>query len=526
MPPDARPAGSLAQSDDRDAQSNPATVGILIHEMAKNDDSTRDGELSRRRAMAGVGAILGGAALGCSSEDGADATGNTGGAAGDTGGGAGAAGSSGSNSGGAGGSGGTPEDLLQSVDHFVVLMMENRSFDHYFGSLKLVEGREVDGLDGTESNLDSSGNPYVVSPAISSVTLEDPPHSWNRSHAQWNDGANDGFVTEYEDRGAPDLAEVMRYYVRDQLPVHYAMADNYVVCDRWFSSVMAGTWPNRFYLHLATARGRMSNDAIEKTRSVFDALNDAGVSNKYYFSDLPTPFTYGAGASFPKVETEFFDDAANGTLPSFSMIDPVFGALNMMGRNDDHPPADVNAGQAFIATIHNALAASPQWNKTMLIITYDEHGGFYDHVSPPTTTDELPEFRQLGFRVPTVIAGPMVKQGAIDSTMLDHVSVISTVTKRFGLEPLNTRVEDTNDFSSVIDPEFAQNPRPAAQLPTVTLPPQMRLIAPPGIAVPGQDELARLIDRTAGGPDWRREHVHAATTLRRRALDFGAARLL
>ncbi|MBT8496551.1 MAG: alkaline phosphatase family protein, partial [Deltaproteobacteria bacterium] len=359
-------------------------------------------------------------------------------------------------------------ELLASIDHIVVLMMENRSFDHYLGSLQLVEGRsDIAGLDGSESNPDLDGNPVGVH-VLDDFTPEDPPHKWDECHRQWNQGANDGFVREH---AGAHQADVMGYHVRDQLASLYALADAGVVCNHWYSSVMGPTWPNRYYLHGATSKGLKSNLPLPQTdlpfaqfESIFDRLDDAGVSHKNYFHDVP--WATGAYQKQDGLATmeAFFADAANGALPQFSLIDPQFFG---QGANDDHPDHDIRLGQALIASVVSALAQSPLWERSLFVLTYDEHGGFYDHVPPPTTTDSRADFQQLGFRVPSLVVGPHVRRGCAADTVLEHASVISTLTARFGLEPINDRAQAANDLSSCIDPARFDDPLPPPVVPAV-----------------------------------------------------------
>jgi phospholipase C len=466
------------------------------------DDSSH--LLSRRDALQGVGAAIGASVLpGCSSED-STSSGST-------------PVTPGPDSGPLPGEP-TPEELLAEIDTFVVVMMENRSFDHYFGALSLLEGREVDGLTGSESNPSTSGGPIAIHPMATNVTNEDPPHGWDGSRGQWNNGANDGFVLEHEEdhgAGSAEVDHVMGYYKREDLPILYALADESVVCEKWFCSVMGPTWPNRIYLHCATSDG-MTTNALSPTVmgggrlvSIFDRLDAAGISNGYFYGNLPFNLTYGKpNTGFAFELPEFFTRAADGTLPQVTFVDPILTALSTIG-NDDHPPADIGDGQAFLASIYQALAESPQWSKTMFIITYDEHGGYFDHVSPGTTTDERPEFRQLGFRVPSLVVGPRVRKGAFEKTQFDHVSVAATITKRFGLEPLNDRVAATKDLSSCLDPKLIDAPRNPVSLPALqTMSSAVRTSATPH----GQIELANLV-RSMGGA---RSDFRAAT---QRSLD-------
>jgi phospholipase C len=426
-----------------------------------------------------MSAALGAAAVGCGS-GGTDQTsgsqagvGGAGGRGG--GGGAGGAGGGDGGMGGMGGAGGSSagdvcsgssglsaKELLAPIETIVVLCMENRSFDHYLGAMSLLEGKDVVGLTGTESNLDPDGSPVGVF-KLDDFTPEDPPHGWDACHNQWNQGKNDGFVKEHAGASQND---VMGYHDRSQIPITYALADASAICHRYFASVMGPTWPNRFYLHGGSSKGQKENYPVFGYTSIWDLLADAGISGKNYFHDVP----WCAGAFFKTggnkgIET-FFSDAAAGTLPQFSIIDPqFFGA----GANDDHPDHDIQLGQALISSVFTALAKGPQWGKCLFVLTYDEHGGFYDHVPPPTTDDDEAEFQQLGFRVPTLVAGPYVRKGCPVDTLLEHVSVIKTLEKKWDLPSLNKRVAAANDLSSAIHAGFLDKPQAPPVLPTLDI---------------------------------------------------------
>jgi phospholipase C len=381
----------------------------------------------------------------------------------------------------------TPDELLAAIDTIVVVCMENRSFDHVLGSMKMIEGRgALDGLAPSMSNLDANGLTVFVH-ELGDFTPADPPHDWDPVHAQWNNGAMDGFVKAHAGASA---ADVMGYYVRAQLPVTYAMADAFTVCDRWFCSVLGPTWPNRFYLHGATSNGIKSNVPALGFTSIFNRLDDQNVSNKNYFSDVAWALGgYGKLGGLANLNT-FLADAAAGTLPAFSIVDPAFFGA---GANDDHPDHDVRLGQAFLATVYAAVAQGPKWGSTLFVVTYDEHGGFFDHVPPPVAVDERAEFAHLGVRVPGLVAGGVVRRGAVNSTTFEHVSVASTATRRFGLEPLNARAMAAADLSSCIDPALVGNPQPGPALPM-----------PPPVSKKHLRELdARL--RAAGPPRHHRE---------------------
>ena len=356
-----------------------------------------------------------------------------------------------------------------SIDHVIVIMMENRSFNHFLGARKLTEGKaDEDGLTADMSNPDASG--VLVSPyASDEVCIYDPPHGWESSHRQFSEGTNQGFVIEYGARGAPNSGHgAMQYLTRDDVPITWALADAYTVCDRWFCSIMGPTWPNRLMAHLATSDGKIDNSfpagTLFTNRSVWKALEEAGVSWAYYYTDLPF---IGLLADHWTDDTvfmveEFAGHVSGGTLPSVVWIDPGFA------YNDNHPPHHVGLGELFIAGIYETLAASPYWDKCLIVLLYDEHGGFFDHVAPPTTDDDLAAegFDQLGFRVPTLLIGPYVKAG-VDHTVYDHTSWIKYVCERFGIEPWNKRLLAANSIGLALDLDaMADNaPRPPVALP-------------------------------------------------------------
>ncbi len=361
-------------------------------------------------------------------------------------------------------SGYAPEELLEPIDTIVVLMMENRSFDHYFGSATFTEGWDVDGLIGTESNPGINGEPVQVYHSRNLDAL-DPPHYWSDCHAQWNGGSMDGFARTHAEQVPLEPHGAMSYYTRREIPMLYALAQNYALCEQWYSSVLGPTWPNRFYLHGATSGGAKSNVPKPRLHTIWETLREAGLSGKNYYHDVAWALgsQLSLGSYLHSVES-FFSDAAAGTLPSFSIIDPNFGIFGG-GGNDDHPPHSIALGQMLIASIYQAMAQSPQWNRCMFIITYDEHGGFYDHAPPPSVTDERLDFTQLGVRVPSIVIGPYVRQGCAVSAHLDHVSILSTLAKKWNLPFFNARMEEAQDLSVCIDPSTLRAPRAPVVLP-------------------------------------------------------------
>ncbi len=360
-------------------------------------------------------------------------------------------------------------EMLQGVENIVVVMMENRSFDHFFGALKrdaaYASRATVAGSTGAETNPAPTG-PAVKAFKATTYTHADPPHSFVASHAQFNGGKNDQFVVAHE---GPNQKDVMAYYDRSQIPFYYWLADNYTICDHWYASVMGPTWPNRFYLHAGTSTEKKNNTPIlaKAPVTVWEHMKTAGkTATNYYagksgFFASAFPTKIAAGVNPMKKIDAFFAAAKAGTLPSLSYIDPDYGV------SDDHPARDIRLGQAFVASVYKALAASPQWSKTLLIITYDEHGGFFDHVPPTKAPDDDPDFQQFGFRVPTIIVGPTVKRGFVSSTAYDHTSVLATLGARFGLKPFTSRSTKANPITDVFDPALFKNPAPPATNPPV-----------------------------------------------------------
>jgi len=483
--------------------------------------ASEDLSLGRRQVLAGLGAAISTAAIGCGDAGTAsvDVTpGGQGGSGGAGGSNAGGAGNAGGEGGGAGQTGdlcqGTTnlsaDELLAPIDTFVILCMENRSFDHYLGSLRLKEGRDLIGLAGDEKNPAPDGT-FVNVFQLEDFTPADPPHGWDAAHNQHNGGKNDGFVLEH---AGSSQADVMGYHVREQIPITYALADAHAVCDHWFASVMGPTWPNRYYLHGATSKGQKSNLPVLSFKSIFDLLDDAGVSHRIYYHDIAwCSGAYFKTSGLSPIE-QFFTDAEKGALPNVVFIDPQFFG---QGANDDHPDHDVRLGQALIASVYAALGKSPQWGRCMFILTYDEHGGFFDHVPPPTTEDDDAEFRQMGFRVPSIVGGPFAKSGCTITTEFEHVSILRTLARRFGLPSLNPRMTAANDLSSCIQPAYFVAPRPATTLPVVPIP--LKQIENRPVSTDTHPEMREVLDR-----GWVPSHLdrrNAGLEITKRVLDAG-----
>jgi phospholipase C len=367
--------------------------------------------------------------------------------------------------------------LLAHIETFVVVMLENRSFDHFMGGLRLdahyPAAGLINGLSGEESNLDDQGRIVRVSrmPGDGRGNYI-PAHDYRSVRETFNEGKNDRFVAlnagEYQD-------EVMSYLGRDQLPYFHALADRFTVFDHWFASYMGQTWPNRYYLHATTSHGRKTNlpMGLDAPIGIWErmaerccsARNYAAGNVLWYSAAFPLRLLTGESAMVPGTIEDFFADARSGNLPNFALIDPDFKV------NDAYPKRSLSLCEAFVASLVKAMAEGPQWNRSLLLVIFDEHGGYYDHVPPPSTADLRADFRQLGFRVPALAIGPTVRQGAVVSTPLEHVSVAATLRARFGIESLSERMDATADISACIDPaRLGVSLPPARPLPPVELP--------------------------------------------------------
>ena len=363
---------------------------------------------------------------------------------------------------------------LGKVDHIVVLMLENRSFDHMLGYLSLESGRgDVDGLRAEFAN-EHRGRKYPVHHLDTTAIADDPDHSGGAVDLQIGDGGMNGFVASYaatlasDGKHDADPGRVMGYYNGTDVPVYDHLAREFAVCDRWFSSVPGATWPNRLYAICGRAAGSrddlpLNMPPIYNQPSFVRHLDAHDISWRWYSFEAGTLrfadahyclghhhrfafFSHGNLNWRSRLEVRidahaasFLEDAARGSLPSVSWIDPNFSNFNPIGfqPNDDHPPADIKDGQELVLAVYHALATSPQWERVLLVIFYDEHGGFFDHVAPPEAPDDDPQtFGRYGVRIPALIVSPWVEPGSVSHTLFDHTSISKTILMRFCPEAL------------------------------------------------------------------------------------------
>jgi phospholipase C len=263
---------------------------------------------------------------------------------------------------------------------------------------------------------------------------------------QFDHGRLDGF----RKGGNDDFA--LGYYTAKDLPLTASVVKQFTICDRYFCSILGPTYPNRFYTH-AAATDRIANDSTMSTLpTIWDRLSAAGVSANYYFSDLPFLALWGQKyLPIARPYKTFLAQAASGTLPAYSYIDPFFVGEDQGGSNDDHPHADIRRGQALVSEIVNAVIQSPTWSSTVLVITYDEWGGFFEHVAPPRLPDNNPTHAQAGFRVPCYVISPFSRPHTVAHTRFDHSSILKMVEWRWGLAPLTPRDAAANNLARALD---------------------------------------------------------------------------
>ncbi|WP_295693841.1 alkaline phosphatase family protein [Lapillicoccus sp.] len=330
------------------------------------------------------------------------------------------------------------------IDHIVVVMMENRSFDHFLGWLPGADGRQA-GLTYTDRYGATHGTYHLTQSA--SCGHSDPDHSYEGGRIQLNGGKADGWLRAGED----DLLPI-GYYEQADLGFLGQAAPGWTTCDRYFAPVMAETYPNRFYLHAAQT-DRLHNSTTTSTMpTIWDRLAAAGLTGRYYFSDIP--FLALWGTSYLPISQPFpafLADAAAGTLPQVSVVDPRFLDEASGSSNDDHPHADIRAGETFLNSVYQAVTTSPHWERTMLVVTFDEWGGFYDHVVPGTAPDVSPTTKQRGFRVPTIVISPRARRGRISHATYDHTSILKAIEWRWSLPPLTPRDTAARNLVEVLD---------------------------------------------------------------------------
>jgi len=401
---------------------------------------------------------------------------------------------------------------LDKLKHIVVLMMENRSFDHMLGGLRALDSR-IDGLTGTEFNLDTNGGQAPATPdaKFQSQLDPDPNHHFAAVDVQIFDGdlsptrqaTMGGFVKSYfeQRRDVKHSKKIMFHFAPEKLPVLTTLAREFAVFNGWFSSIPGPTLCNRAFAHYGSSFGHVDMNVFYPNtifKSVYQRLDAAGKKAKIYFFDFQSstmeivnllqhqPQFFGSFDQFQR-------DCVAGTLPDYSFIEPNYSDHNGSGgeallASDQHPDHDVREGERFIASVYNSLQANPAlWESTALLIVYDEHGGIYDHVPPPpctpdgavaqpgqTGTGKPFFFDRLGVRVPAILVSPWVAKGTVvpgpndaNPRIFEHASIPKTVTDFF-VDPTfadrSPREKAAETFTDLISLDVMRTDTPVFQL--------------------------------------------------------------
>ena len=405
-------------------------------------------------------------------------------------------------------------DGLSKIEHVVVLMLENRSFDNMLGFLYADRGNvsplghPFEGLKGSESNPDQNNKPVNVFGIKKSDPLcyffpranpgegfpntnvqlfgKNPPDPPDPKGPPSNQGFVKNFITNKTGFTAHALpgtqtSDIMGVYTPEMLPILSGLARGYAVCDQWFSSAPTETFPNRAFVAMATSQGRLRDDKPPFTApSIFSALSKKGATWAVYgYDQMPltrasvADITHAPNSNFGAFTKDFQTAVKNGTLPNFSFLEPQWGR----NGNSQHPNYDVSKGEQYIHDLYYTLYGSKIWTKTLLVITYDEHGGCYDHVEPPSNAvppdnsvgDFGFDFKRFGVRVPTVLVSPWIAAGTVyrapapkkgKGTPFDHTSILSTVEKRFGLPSLTARDAAAPHVGGVLTLDHARTDDP------------------------------------------------------------------
>jgi len=377
-------------------------------------------------------------------------------------------------------------DTLPQIENIIILMMENHSFDNYFGSLGPPVGPPLQHGVPRVANRDGNGNLIHAFRMPSTCQLDGHPgQNWNASHLSLK-FRNGGFVL-----ASGPVA--MGYWTAADIPFYHGLAQTFPLASRWFGSTLCQTYPNRRFLMAGTAAGIISTSIdslkapLPPNGNIFDRLNAHGIAWRNYFSDLPSIGVLFAFAqqNVDKVSPidQFFSDAAAGTLPAVSLVDPLY-----LAQGSEENPDDIRLGEQFASQVINAVMNGPQWSKTLLVWLYDEHGGYYDHVHPPPAIapDDIPPnlspgdepggYDRYGFRVPAVVVSPYARPNHVSKVVRDHTAVLAFIERKWNIGALTFRDANSDDLFDCLDfnnpPAFLEPPTlPAPALAAANPPP-------------------------------------------------------
>jgi phospholipase C len=338
-----------------------------------------------------------------------------------------------------------PKPEQSGIKHVVVVMMENRSFDHLLGWLPGADGRQA-GLVYTDSQ-GATFETYPLAPDFQGCGHPDPDHSYDGGRVEYDDGRCDGWL-----RAGTNDRYVIGYYTQADLPFLGKAAPDWTVCSRYFAPIMAPTYPNRIYQHAAVTDRLDDSLGLSTLPTIWDRLADAGLQGRYYFSDNPFLALWGPKyVPITRPYSQFVQDCAAGTLPEVAFVDPPFAGEDAGTSSDDHPHGDVRAGESWLYQTYRAVTTGRDWKHTVMVINFDEWGGFFEHIPPQEAPDVDPTLSLRGFRVPCVIVSPFSARGTIDQGVYDHTSILKMIEWRWSLPALSVRDAAANNLAEALD---------------------------------------------------------------------------
>jgi len=374
---------------------------------------------------------------------------------------------------------GNPRDAPFNI--VVVLMMENRSFDHVLGWLPGANGKQRGLLYTDKTGI--AHETWPLAPEWQGCRFSDPDHSWQGTATQYANGRCNGFLQT----APPGDRFPIGYYGQKDLPILSALATGYTTFDNYFCSMQGPTWENRLYQLSGTTQVDMP-DGFPQTdadrpctisTTIFDRAAAAGLRAAYYYHGEPMTGLFKSkrydGLSYP-IE-QFWVDAHHGALANIVFVDPNYtdAAEDDGTSNDYHPKGSVLVAEQFVARVHNTLAQCPQWDRMVFVLNFDEHGGFFDHVPPPACQDDTvqpgpgphPNLKRLGFRVPAIAMGPFAPSKIESAGPYEHCSILKMIEWRWGLEPMSLRDRHAKNFAEALDFKSRRAP---VELPAFTAP--------------------------------------------------------
>ena len=371
-----------------------------------------------------------------------------------------------------------PSPDASGIQHVVVVTMENRSFDHLLGWLPNANAQQnftyptaSNGTFTTEHWPDYQGCGHL-----------EPDHSYSGGRIQYDNGKMDGWLLDTNN----DIFAI-GYYNESDLPFTSSLARNFTTLDNYFCAILGPTFPNRIFM-LAAQTDRLA-DTLPFTNlpTIFDRLAQARIKARYYYSNVPFLALWGLKyLLISRTYDDFLSDAASGRLPAVSFVDPRFTLLDDDTGNDDHPHSSIQRGESFLAQTFNAVASGPAWSSTVFVVTFDEWGGFFEHMPPQRVvapnnvdTDMVGGRVLLGFRVPTIVASPWTlntnpSSPVVNSTLFDHTSILKLIEWRWSVNPLTARdaSSELGNLAATLDftnpnpqPPFLPQPPPPPSSP-------------------------------------------------------------